>query len=101
MNGKFKESSSLEGQLAAIAVDVIREVENRINTAHQSEKPSASDFEQAFRIHVEIKELTIRLDEQDRLETGRAELRSDLLEKIYRLMGPSPARFNQVTASSP
>jgi len=93
LNGKYRNSNSLEGQLSAVAVDVIREVESRLNTANQSEKPSSSDFEEAFRIHVQVWELRIRLDERDKLEKGHALRRSELVDQLYRLQNQIPNEF--------
>ena len=93
MNGKFHSSNSLEGRLAAVALEVIRKVENRINTANQSEKPSVSDFEEAFRIETQIEELNIRLNERDKLVEGHAERRTELVDKLYRLMAQRPKEF--------
>ncbi len=93
MNGKFKHSNSLEGQLAAVAVATMIKVQNRINRAGDSEKPSASDFEEAFRVYVKIAELQIRLNERDRLEEGHADRRSELVQQLYRLKAEIPEEF--------
>ena len=94
MNGAYKNSSSLEGQLAAVAVAVTRNVKNRRNMVGQSEIPSISDFEEAFRVHIQIKELKIRLDERDKLERGHADRRQDLVQQLYILMAQLPDEFH-------
>ncbi len=93
MNGKFKHSNSLEGQLAAVAVAVMRKVQNRRNSANQSEIPSVSDFEEVFRIYVQIAEIKIRLEERDKLEKGHADRRTELVQKLYVLMAQVPQEF--------
>jgi hypothetical protein len=93
MNGSYKHSSSLEGQLAAVAVTVNVEVASKINSANEPEIPSASDFEEAFRIHVQVWELRTRLDERDKLEKGHALRRSELVDQLYRLQSQIPNEF--------
>lgn len=93
MNGHFSNSSSLEGQLAAVAVAVIRKIQERKNRAGDSEIPSVSDFEEAFRIHVKIAELQNRLDERDKLEKGHADRRSELVQRLYILKAELPKEF--------
>jgi hypothetical protein len=93
MNGKYKHSSSLEGQLAAVAIAVMKKVQDRINRAGDSEIPGISDFEEAFRIHVRIAELKTRLDERDKLEKGHADRRADLVQQLYILMAERPSEF--------
>jgi hypothetical protein len=93
MNGKYRTSSSLEGQLAAVAMAVVNKIQSRINRAGDSEIPSASDFEEAFRVHVKIAELQTRLNERDRLEEGHADRRSELVQQLYRLKAEIPEEF--------
>jgi hypothetical protein len=93
MNGAYKHSSSLEGQLAAVAMSVIHKVQERKNRAGDSEIPSISDFEEAFRVHLKIADLKTRLDERDKLEKGHADRRADLVQQLYILMAERPAEF--------
>jgi hypothetical protein len=93
MNGHFKHSTSLEGQLAAVAVAVMRKVQSTRNGAGQSEIPGVSDFEEAFRIYARIAELKTRLDERDKLEKGHGERRTELVQNLYVLMAQVPQEF--------
>jgi len=93
VNGKYLYSENLEGQLAAVALAVIRKVQSRKNRSGDSEIPSSGDFEEAFHVHVQIADRQIRLDERDKLDKGHAERRSELVQQLYSLKAKVPKEF--------
>lgn len=84
MNGKIMYQDTPEGRIAAIAVVLAEQFEERhAKTGKGPAKPDVADVRQAIRAYVQRELIRARIDEAERGRDAKATRREELVHELY------------------
>jgi hypothetical protein len=84
MNGKFTHETTPEGRLAAVAVMLAEEFEDRYNqTKVGPQKPDVADLREALRPYLLRELLRARIEESEKVIETRAARTAHLVKELY------------------
>jgi hypothetical protein len=84
MNGKFVNEATPEGRLAAIAVLLTEQFEDRYaKTKVGPQKPDVADLREVFRPYLLRELLRARIEESEKVIEARANRTAQLIKELY------------------